>query len=71
LENIEFPVASAEDTILAKLVWYRQGGETSDRHWRDILSVIQVQAGRLELPYLEKWAAELGVSHLLQKLMSA
>jgi len=25
LENIGFPVASAEDTILAKLAWFRQG----------------------------------------------
>jgi hypothetical protein len=27
LENIEFPVASPEDTVLAKLVWFRKGGE--------------------------------------------
>jgi len=27
--------ASAEDTILAKLEWYRMGGEVSERQWRD------------------------------------
>jgi len=27
LEHLEFPVASPEDTILAKLVWFRRGGE--------------------------------------------
>ena len=42
LENIEFPVASAEDTILAKLVWFRKGGEVSDQQWHDILGVIHV-----------------------------
>jgi hypothetical protein len=31
LERIEFPVSSPEDTILAKLVWFRKGGEVSDR----------------------------------------
>lgn len=28
-------VTSPEDTILAKLDWYRMGGEVSDRQWRD------------------------------------
>lgn len=31
LERIKFPVSSPEDTILAKLVWFRKGGEVSDR----------------------------------------
>jgi len=31
-----FPIASAEDTVLAKLDWYRIGGEMSDRQWNDI-----------------------------------
>ena len=29
-------VITPEDTILAKLAWYRLGGEISDRQWRDI-----------------------------------
>ena len=29
--NIELPVCSAEDIVLAKLEWYRAGGELSDR----------------------------------------
>jgi hypothetical protein len=65
LENIEFPVASAEDTILAKLVWFRKGGEVSDQQWHDVLGMMRVQAGRLDLDYLGKWAKELGVSDLL------
>ena len=67
LENIEFPVASPEDTILAKLVWFRKGGEISERQWHDILGVIQVQADRLDRQYLEEWAGGLGVSGLLSK----
>ncbi len=65
--NIEFPVASAEDTILSKLVGFRKGGEISDRQWHDILGVIQVQADRLDQAYLRTWAANLGVSDLLAK----
>jgi hypothetical protein len=62
-------MATAEDIILAKLEWYRMGGELSDRQWRDILGVLKVQAGRLDLDYLSQWATELKVSDLLQQAM--
>lgn len=58
-------LSSPEDTVLAKLEWYRRGGEVSDRQWRDLVSVLQVQQGRLDLAYLRKWAGELNVSDLL------
>ena len=69
IEDIEFPVASPEDTILSKLLWYRKGGEMSDRQWQDILGVIQVQGAHLDRAYLLKWAAELGVAGLLDKAL--
>lgn len=34
-------VATAEDTILSKLAWYRLGGEVSDRQWNDILGILK------------------------------
>jgi hypothetical protein len=63
-------IASAEDTILTKLEWYRLGGEVSERQWRDVLGVLKVQAGRLDLSYLRHWAAELGVADLLEKALT-
>ena len=69
LENIEFPVASPEDTILAKLVWFRKGGEVSDQQWHDILGVIRVQAGRLDLEYLQEWGGDLGVADLMGRAL--
>lgn len=62
-------VTTAEDIILAKLEWYRLGGEISDRQWRDVLGVLKVQAGRLNLDYLRQWAAELKVADLLQRTL--
>jgi hypothetical protein len=40
--------------------------EISDRQWRDILGVLKVQAGRLDVDYLKKWATELNVTDLLE-----
>ena len=59
-------VASVEDTVLAKLEWYRLGGETSDRQWRDVLGVLKVQGQRLDHAYLRRWANALGLADLLE-----
>ena len=61
--------ASPEDTILSKLEWYRLGGEASERQWRDILGVLKVRQGELDLDYLQKWAAELQVTDLLTRAL--
>jgi hypothetical protein len=63
-------VTSPEDTILAKLEWYRMGGEVSDRQWRDILGVMKTRAGDLDLKYLKKWAGELKVGDLLERALT-
>jgi hypothetical protein len=61
--------ASPEDTILSKLEWYRLGDEISERQWRDVLGVLKVRAGELDLDYLRKWAGELKVSALLERAL--
>jgi len=62
--------ASAEDTILSKLEWYRMGGEVSDRQWRDVIGVLKMRSGQLDLDYLRKWAGELRVSDLLEHALN-
>ena len=62
-------VTSPEDTVLAKLDWYRQGGGTSDRQWRDVLGVLKVQAEGLDRAYLREWAARLNVTDLFRRAL--
>jgi len=63
-------VATAEDTILAKLAWYRRGGEQSDQQWNDVRGVRAVQGALLDQTYLREWAGHLGVQDLLERLLS-
>ena len=62
-------VASPEGTILNKLEWYRMGGEVSDRQWNDILGVLKVQGTHLDTAYLQRWAANLKVTDLLERAL--
>ena len=68
-ETREYPVATAEDILLAKLQWYRDGGEVSDRQWSDITGIVATNPA-LDQTYLEMWAARLGVSGLLVKALA-
>jgi len=64
--EVSIRFASAEDTILHKLSWYKLGGQVSERQWGDILGILRVQSGNLDLDYLADWAGKLGVADLLQ-----
>ena len=59
-------VKSPEDTVLRKLLWFRQGGETSDRQWRDVQGVMRANPA-LDAAYLDQWARSLGIDDLLNR----
>ena len=69
-EPVEWALATAEDTILSKLAWFRAGGETSERQWNDLRGVLRISGPRLDREYLAAWAARLGVADLWQRLLS-
>ena len=65
----KFYVASPEDTVLAKLQWYREGGGVSDRQWNDVLGVLKVQGPALDRAYLDEWGRELRLTDLLRRAL--
>jgi hypothetical protein len=66
----QVPIASAEDIVLAKLEWYRKGGEVSERQWTDVVGVLSASSTKVDLPYLEELASGLGVSDLLRSALA-
>ena len=60
-------VATAEDTVLAKLRWYRAWKEASNNQWHDVVGILAVQRDILDVAYLRAWAEKLGVSDLLSR----
>ena len=62
-------VATPEDTVLHKLLWYRKGGETSDQQWKDLVGVLKVQGQAIDGGYLARWAKDLSLEGLLDKAL--
>lgn len=60
-------VASAEDTILAKLEWAKMG--ESERQLRDVAGIVAVRGLALDRAYVERWAVELGVLDLWHRVL--
>jgi hypothetical protein len=63
----ELFVKSPEDTVLRKLLWYREGGEVSEKQWRDVVEVLRVSGPEMNPAYLDAWAPRLGVTALLAR----
>jgi hypothetical protein len=61
-------VPTPEDVVIQKLLWFREGGEASDKQWRDVLGVLKVQAERLDWAHLDGWARRLGIADLLSRV---
>jgi hypothetical protein len=60
-------VSAPEDTILVKLKWSSDAGG-SEKQFTDALRVYELQKEVLDHDYLARWATELGVAGLLQRL---
>ncbi len=65
-DRIPCVVTTAEDILLAKLRWYADGGQVSERQWDDVTGII-VQNPGLDWAYVNSWAARLHVTDLLDR----
>lgn len=54
-------VATAEDTIVAKLEWRTKGGG-SERQLADVVGILRAAEDRLDRAYVDRWVTELGLT---------
>jgi hypothetical protein len=59
LLDVETYLATAEDTMIAKLEW--AGSGESERQLRDVASILAAMGDSLDHAYLERWIESLGL----------
>ena len=64
-------LASPEDIIVEKLVWYVKGNRISERQLNDVEGVIKIQKPNLDLEYLTVHALKRDVLDLLNQLLES
>ena len=59
LLGTEAAIATAEDTIIAKLEWATEG--QSERQLRDVAAILETQGTSLDEDYISRWVRALGI----------
>lgn len=66
---LEVRIATAEDSIISKLEWYRKTNETSERQWDDVTRLIRLLGSHADVARLTEMAESVGVDDLLKRLL--
>lgn len=66
--GVVVPTATAEDTVIAKLEWSKQGA--SDRQLRDVSGILRVGGDNIDRAYIARWVAALGLEDQWERALS-
>ena len=69
MPSLTVRIATAEDSIVSKLEWYRKTNETSDRQWDDVTRLIRLLGSDADLGRLTAMSESVGVDDLLRRLL--
>ncbi len=67
IQNQKVYFISPEDLVISKLNWHRESG--SSLQLEDVKSILKISGDKLDMNYLRKWSARLGVSDILRNLL--
>ncbi len=65
-QNTGANFSSPEDVIIKKMEFYREGG--SDKHLRDIASMLKISGAVLDINYINRWVNKLGLSDIWESV---
>ncbi len=65
--DFEACFASAEDVIVKKMEFFREGG--SEKHLRDITGILKISGDDLDRDYIEGWADNMGLETIWRTLL--
>jgi len=65
IADVAVPIATAEDTIIAKLEWAKQSA--SERQLIDVAGILSVRSTTLDRAYIERWVRDLGLDEPWQR----
>lgn len=67
LPGKEAYAARPEDVIIAKMLYYQEGG--SEKHMRDITGMLKVSGTIIDRDYIARWAANLNLTDVWQAIL--
>src|SRR4030067_2113100 len=59
--------ASAEDVIIKKMEYYREGG--SEKHLRDITGILKISGEEVDRNYISEWSQRLGLTEIWEAVL--
>lgn len=60
-------VASPEDIIISKMIYYREGG--SEKHMRDITGILKISGEEIDMDYINRWSEDLDLMEIWQAIL--
>ena len=70
-DTLAIPVATAEDSIVAKLEWFCLGDDSSQRQWDDVSRLVALLGDTLDIVSMRQMAESVGVTDLLERLLAS
>ena len=67
-DDYEATFASAEDVIIKKMQFFAEGG--SEKHLRDIASVLRISAADIDRDYVANWSDRLGLREIWDLILN-
>lgn len=69
-QGVAVPIATAEDSIVSKLEWFRLTDDASERQWDDVRRLVELLGDSLDAEYMRAMADSIGVRDRVETLLS-